>query len=412
VDWATTQNLLIEGDNLEVLKLLKERYADSVKLIYIDPPYNTGKNFIYPDNFRDSVRDYRELAGQSGKRRKSSSDAELRGRFHAKWLNMMYPRLMLARELLSGDGVLFVNIDDTEAANLRKVLDEIFGEEQFIANVVWQKKYAPQNDATYFSDMHDHILVYAKQRKRTKKDPSGWSLAKLERTPGQEAQYKNPDSDPRGPWKSGDLSVKRHSRKYDYPIITPSGRVVHPPRGRCWFTSQDRMEELIADNRIWFGVHGSAGPLLKRFRSEVQDGIVPTTWWPYSEVGHNRESKTELKALMDGVSTLFDTPKPVRLMKRILHLATKHDPDALVMDFFAGSGTLGHAVMEMNQEDNGARKFILVQLPEPIDDPHFGTIADLTKERLRRAARKIKEEHPEWDGDTGFRVFKLSEPRT
>jgi len=407
VDWDTTQDLLIEGDNLEVLKLLQKSYAGKVKLIYIDPPYNTGKNFIYPDDFTDNIRNYLELAGQVDNGRKISSNTEISGRFHTNWLNMMYPRLILARDLLSGDGVLFVNIDDTEAANLRKVLDEIFGEENFIANVVWQKKYAPQNDATYFSDMHDHILVYAKQAKTTKNDPSGWSLAKLERTPEQDARYKNPDSDPRGPWKPGDLSAKRYTKKDTYPITTPSGRVVNPPQGRCWCVSKEKLQQLIADNRIWFGDDGSNVPHLKRFRSEVQDGIAPTTWWPYSEVDHNQEGKQALKELMDGVSTVFDTPKPVRLMKRILHLATKHDKDALVMDFFAGSGTLGHAVMEMNQEDNGNRKFILVQLPEPIEDPDFRTIADLTKERLRRVGEKIKEAHPDSDGDTGFRVFKL-----
>jgi len=405
VDWDTTQNLLIEGDNLEVLKLLLKDYAGKVKLIYIDPPYNTGKNFTYPDNFRDS--NSLRLVGLRNNRRRITSNAEVSRRLHANWLNMMYPRLILARKLLRRDGVLFVNIDDTEVANLRKVLDELFGEENFIANVVWQRKSGRQNDVTYFSTTHDHILVYAKQRKKTKTDPSGLSLARFERTPEQNAQFKNPDNDPRGPWMPSGLSVKTFSKKNTYPITTPSGRVVYPPKGRSWRVSKERLEQLIADNRIWFGKNGSNMPEYKRFFSEVQEGVVPITWWPASEVGNNKESKQELKALMDGVDTIFETPKPVRLLKRILYLATKHDRHAIVMDFFAGSGTLGHATMEMNQEDNGNRRFILVQLPEPIEDPYFRTIADLTKERLRRAGKQIKEAHPDWAGDVGFRVFKL-----
>lgn len=409
MDWDTTQNLVIEGDNLEVLKLLQKSYGrdgGQVKLIYIDPPYNTGKDFVYPDDFRDNIKNYLELTGQVEGGRKISSNTEASGRFHTDWLNMMYPRLKLARNLLREDGAIFISIDDSEVSNLRKICDEVFGEENFIANVVWQKKYSPQNDATYFSDMHDHILVYAKLAKRTKNDQQGWNLDLLPRTDSQNEAYKNSDNDPRGAWKSGDLSVKTYSAKNDYPITTPSGRVVRPPESRCWAVSQERFAELIADNRIWFGMDGNNVPSLKRFLSEVQDGTVPVTWWTYQDCGHNQDAKKELKNFFENADTIFDTPKPVKLITRMLQLATKNDPNALALDFFAGSGTTGQAVYEMNLRDQGNRRFILVQLPELIEDGKR-TIAELTKERLRRSGKKIKDENPTFKGDTGFRVFKL-----
>ena len=407
VDWDTTQNLMIEGDNLEVLKLLQKSYAGKVKLIYIDPPYNTGKDFVYPDNFQDNIKNYLELTGQVEGGAKISSNTEASGRFHTDWLNMMYPRLKLARHLLREDGVIFISIDDSEISNLRKICDEVFGEENFIANVVWQKKYAPQNDATYFSDMHDHILVYAKLAQRTKNDTQGWNLDLLPRTDSQNAAYKNYDNDPRGLWRSDNLSVKTYSAKNDYPITTPNGRIVHPPESRCWVVSAERYAELLADNRIWFGTDGNNVPSLKRFLSEVQDGTVPVTWWTYQDVGHNQDAKKELKELMgDEAETIFDTPKPVKLISRMMQLATKSTSDAIVMDFFAGSGSVGHAVMEYNAVDNGHRRYILIQLPEPIACKGK-TIAELTKERLRRAGKKVKEENPLFAGDLGFRVFKL-----
>lgn len=406
VDWDTTKNLMIEGDNLEVLKLLQKSYAGKVKLIYIDPPYNTGKDFVYPDNFQDNIKNYLELTGQVEGGRKISSNTEASGRFHTDWLNMMYPRLKLARNLLSEDGAIFITIDDSEISNLRKICDDVFGEENFIANVVWQKKYAPQNDATYFSDMHDHILVYAKLAKRTKNDEQGWSLDLLPRTDSQNAAYKNPDNDPRGVWQSDNLSVKTYSAKNDYPITTPSGRVVCPPESRCWVVSSERYAELVADNRIWFASNGEGVPRLKRFLSEVQDGTVPVTWWTYQDCGHNQDAKKELKNFFENADTIFDTPKPVKLLTRMLQLATKTDPNALILDFFAGSGTTGQAVYEMNLTDDGKRRFILVQLPEPIENGKR-TIAELTKERLRRAAKKLKDENPIVSGDLGFRTFKL-----
>lgn len=407
VDWDNTKNLMIEGDNLEVLKLLQKSYTGKVKLIYIDPPYNTGKDFVYPDNFQDNMKNYLEITGQTEDGARLSTNTETSGRYHTDWLNMIYPRLKLARNLLKEDGVIFISIDDTEVDNLKKVCSEIFGEENFVANIVWQKKYSPQNDATYFSDMHDHILVYAKQRKSSKNDSNGWNIDFLPRSDEQNAAYKNPDNDPRGVWKSVDLSVKTYSKANDYSITTPSGRIVTPPASRCWQVSEKRFVELCKENKIWFGENGNNVPSIKKFLTEVQDGVVPTTWWSYKECGHNQEAKQELKKLMEGESVFFDTPKPLRLLDRILHLATTNDKDCIILDFFAGSGTTAHATLNKNIADSGSRRYIAVQLPEKIDDEKYYTISELTKERLRRAGKKVREDNPEWKGDVGFRVFKL-----
>lgn len=407
VDWHNTKNLMIEGDNLEVLKLLQKSYAGKVKLIYIDPPYNTGKDFVYPDNFQDNMKNYLEITGQTEDGARLSTNTETSGRYHTDWLNMIYPRLKLARNLLKEDGVIFISIDDTEVDNLKKVCSEIFGEENFVANIVWQKKYSPQNDATYFSDMHDHILVYAKQRKTSKNDSNGWNIDFLPRSDEQNAAYKNPDNDPRGVWKSVDLSVKTYSKANDYSITTPSGRIVTPPASRCWQVSEKRFVELCKENKIWFGENGNNVPSIKRFLTEVQDGVVPTTWWSYKECGHNQEAKQELKKLMEGESVFFDTPKPLRLLDRILHLATTNDKNSIILDFFAGSGTTAHATLNKNIADSGSRRYIAVQLPEKIYDEKYYTISELTKERLRRAGKKVREDNPDWNGDVGFRVFKL-----
>ena len=407
VDWDNTKNLMIEGDNLEVLKLLQKSYTGKVKLIYIDPPYNTGKDFVYPDNFQDNMKNYLEITGQTEDGARLSTNTETSGRYHTDWLNMIYPRLKLARNLFKEDGVIFISIDDAEVDNLKKVCSEIFGEENFVANIVWQKKYSPQNDATYFSDMHDHILVYAKQRKNSKNDSNGWNIDFLPRSDEQNAAYKNPDNDPRGVWKSVDLSVKTYSKANDYSITTPSGRIVTPPASRCWQVSEKRFAELCKENKIWFGENGNNVPSIKRFLTEVQDGVVPTTWWSYKECGHNQEAKQELKKLMEGESVFFDTPKPLRLLDRILHLATTNDKNSIILDFFAGSGTTAHATLNKNIADSGSRRYIAVQLPEKIDDEKYHTISELTKERLRRAGKKVREDNPEWKGDVGFRVFKL-----
>lgn len=410
VNWDTTQNLFIEGDNLEVLKLLQKSYHQKVKMIYIDPPYNTGKDFVYKDNFHDNINNYLELTGQVDEEgKKLSGNSESSGRYHTDWLNMMYPRLKLARNLLKSNGAIFISIDDNEVVNLRKLCDEIFGEDNFIANLVWQKKYAPQNDASYFSDMHDHILVYAKNKKSNKNDKSGWNLDLLPRTASQNAAYKNPDNDPRGVWRSDNLSVKRVTEKDCYEITSPSGKVNLPPKGRSWVVSKEKYKQLLAEDRIWFGLDGNNVPSYKRFLTEVQDGTVPVTWWTYQDCGHNQDSKKELISLMKDSELVFDTPKPVKLIKRMIHLASKSDPEAIILDFFAGSGTTAHAVMEFNAENGGDRKFIGVQLPELIDSKEYDNLAKFTKHRISNACEMVKESFPETEQKIGFKSFKLAE---
>ena len=411
MDWDSTQNLMIEGDNLEVLKLLQKSYAGKVKLIYIDPPYNTGNDFVYPDDYRDGVRNYLKITGQvDGNGQKLSSNNEASGRFHTEWLNMMHPRLKVARNLLRQDGIILVSLDDGEIDNLRKLLSEIFGEENFVATVIWQKKYAPQNDAKWLSDNHDYIVLVARNKEV-------WRPNLLPRTDEANARYANPDNDPRGAWKSSGLDVKTYTEQYDYEITTPSGRVVRPPAGRVWAVGKTRFNELVDDNRIWFGKSGNNVPSVKRFLSDVKDGMTPMTIWTYDEVGHNQEATKEVREL--GVLGC-DSPKPLRLLERIVQIGA--DKDSIIVDFFAGSGTTCHAVMNQNAVNGGQRHYIAVQMPEPIDPARSNqrvaadyldsigkprNIAELTKERLRRAGKKIKEENPQSGTDLGFRVFKL-----
>jgi len=399
VDWDTTQNLFIEGDNLEVLKLLQKSYHKKVKMIYIDPPYNTGKEFIYPDKFQENLDTYLKYTGQKDDEgHKFSTNTETTGRYHTNWLNMIYPRLKLARNLLRDDGVIFISIDDHEQGNLCLLCNEIFGEENFVNNIIWQKKYSPSNDAKWLSDNHDFILCYAKNKEC-------WRPNLLPRSNEANARYTNRDNDPRGDWKSSDLSVKSYSAKCNYTITTPSGRVASPPEGGCWRLTKEKFDDMVHDNRIWFGESGNNVPSIKRFLSEVKDGITPLTIWTYDEVGHNQTAKTEVKKLFEGSETsIFDTPKPVSLMRRLLKIGS--DKDSLVLDFFAGSGSLAHAVMAQNVNEQGSINCISVQLPEKIKDTNQ-TIADFAKERIRRAATKIKEENPDNDGDLGFKVLKL-----
>lgn len=401
VDWDTTQNLMIEGDNLEVLKLLQKSYAGKVKLIYIDPPYNTGKDFVYPDNFQDNIKNYLELTGQTGEGgKKLSSNTEASGRFHTDWLNMMYPRLKLARNLLREDGVIFISIDDNEVAGLRMMLTDIFGEENFLANLVWQKKYSPQNDEKYFSDSHEHLLVYAKSLEN-------FEIGLLPRTKEADARYKNPDNDPRGAWKSSDLTRQEYRERDDYEIVSPkTGKRFSPPKGNSWGRPKDVVEDLIKDNRIWFGPDGASIPSLKRFLSEVKQGITPQTILMREDVGDTQEGKKLIKDLFGDVS-VFETAKPIRLLQWAMTTSAISGND-IVLDFFAGSGTTGHAVVTHNLITGADCRFVLAQLPEPTERKDYATIPDITKERLRRAGKKIREENPLFAGDLGFRVFKLA----
>ncbi|HHH2891981.1 TPA: site-specific DNA-methyltransferase [Citrobacter freundii] len=412
VDWDNTKNLMIEGDNLEVLKLLQKSYAGKVKLIYIDPPYNTGKDFVYPDNFQDNMKNYLELTGQTEDGTRLSTNTETSGRYHTDWLNMMYPRIKLARNLLKEDGFIFLSIDDNEVNNLKLMCDDIFGQENFVANVIWQKKYSTKADSKNFSESHDYILCYKKS------DQS--KILGLPRSKQQESTYKNLDNDPRGVWASDNL-LRTEVRDYAvFGITSPSGMEHYPPAGSSWRFNKDKIEELISDNRIWFGEDGNNKPRLKRFRSEVRDTIPPQTLWGFEHVGHTDEGTKQLAELFDSTRSPFPNPKPVRLLQRIIQIATKEND--IIMDFFAGSGTTGQAVYELNETDKQDRKFILVQLPETLsksnkedlsaiyfceelDKPLY--LSELTKERLRRAGNKVKAINPDWNGDTGFRVFKL-----
>lgn len=386
-------NLIIRGDNLKALKALLPTYAGKVKCIYIDPPYNTGnERWAYNDNVNSPMM--QEWLGKVVDREDLTR--------HDKWLCMMAPRLKLLRELLRDDGVIFISIDDNEQHRLRMLMDEIFGEENFITNVIWQKKYSPQNDAKYFSDMHDFLLVYARNRVNNE-NVSGWIRNLLPRTEEMNERYDNPDNDPRGVWKSSDLSVKTYSKDYDYTITTPSGRVVNPPQGRCWRTSKENLQKLIKDNRIWFGPKGEGVPAGKRFLSEVQQGVVPTTIWLREDVGDNQEARQELKDFFKDADFPFETPKPTRLLKRIFHLST--DKDSIILDSFAGSGTTAHAVLALNKEDGGNRKFILVEMEDYADS--------ITAERVRRVIKGVKgskDENLQKGLGGSFSYFELGKP--
>ena len=409
VNWDTTENLYIEGDNLEVLKLLQESYLGKVKMIYIDPPYNTGNDFIYRDDFTSSSEEYAEEAGlfdDEGNRMFKNTDTN--GRFHSDWCSMIYSRLLLARNLLTDDGVIFISIDDNEVENLKKICDEVFGAGNFIAQLIWERAYSPKNDAKFISNSHDYVLMIAK-------DINTFVIGRLPRTEEANARYSNPDNDPRGIWKPSDMSVKTYTPECDYPITTPSGRVVEPPAGRCWSLSAKAFAERLQDNRIWFGEDGNSVPCIKRFLTELKfEGMAPTSILFYKDVGHSQEGAKEVAKILDG--GFFSGPKPQRLMKRLLTLANLKE-DSIVLDFFSGSGSTGHAVMQFNIDNNSKRKFIMVQLPELCDEKSeaykagYKNICEIGKERIRRAGKKIKEENPltTQDLDIGFRVLKVDD---
>ena len=405
-DWDTTENLYIEGDNLEVLKLLQESYLGKVKMIYIDPPYNTGNDFIYADAFmRSQDEEDKQMGLYDEDENRLFKNLNTNGKFHSDWCSMVYSRLMLARNLLSENGVIFASIDDNEQENLKKLCNEVFGEDNFIAQVVWERAYSPVNLKKHFSESHDYILCYAKNIAMA-------VCNGLPRSSEANDRYSNPDSDPRGDWKASDLSVGPIVQSKVYEIITPSGRRVLPPNGYCWRLDRKTFDNYVRDNRIWFGSDGNNVPAIKRFLSEVKQGITPMTIWKYSEVGHSQDATKRLKDLFGG-SAYFDYPKPVDLIKRALQLYSLDD--SLVLDFFSGSATTAHAVMQLNAEDGGHRKFIMVQLPEKCDEASeaykagYKNICEIGKERIRRAGDKIKAEHPDAQLDTGFRVFRVDE---
>lgn len=386
-DWDNTENLYIEGDNLEVLKLLQESYLGKVKMIYIDPPYNTGNDFIYADDFMRSQEEENEQMGMYDEdENRLFKNTDTNGRFHSDWCSMIYSRLMLARNLLTDDGVIFISIDDNEQENLKKCCDEVFGGQNFVAQLVWERAFSPKNDARFISNSHDYVLMYAK-------NITQFVIGRLPRTEEANARYSNPDNDPRGVWMSSDISVKTYNAECDYPITAPSGRVIEPPAGRCWSLSKKAFLERLQDNRIWFGPDGNGVPRIKRFLTDLKhEGMAPTSIMFFKDVGHSQEGAQEVSKLLNG--GFFSGPKPQRLMQRLLTLANLNT-DSVVLDFFSGSASTAHAVMSKNAEDGGHRKFIMVQLPEKCDEASeaykagYKTICEIGKERIRRAGEKL-----------------------
>lgn len=390
VDFDTTENLYIEGDNLEVLKLLQETYLGKIKMIYIDPPYNTGNDFVYEDDFAQSTDEYLANSGQydeDGNRMVQNTESN--GRFHTDWLNMIYPRLRLTKDLLTDDGVVFISIDENEMENLRKVCDEIFGESNFIGQFVWQRRTSPDM-RKLVSTAHDYIVTYGKNTENLSN-----AINKVRLTEKDTSNYSNPDNDPRGPWASSDFTAQGFRPNQMYEIVTPGGAKYTPPEGRCWKNIESEFLKQCAEGRMWFGRDGMGIPRRKTYLSE-REGKNVWTWWPNSEVGHSQEATQEVKNLFDG-HAYFDYPKPVRLLKKIIQIGTHED--SLVLDFFSGSATTAHAVMQLNAEDGGHRKFIMVQLPEATDEKSeaykagYQNICEIGKERIRRAGTKINNEN-------------------
>ena len=417
VNWDITENVFIEGDNLEVLKLLQKSYYGKVKMIYIDPPYNTGHEFIYPDDFREGLHDYLRYSGQvddDGIKLSTNTDRE--GRFHSNWLNMMYPRLFLARNLLKDSGSIWISIDDNELQNLLAICDEVFGEENAVATFIWEKRTTRENRRV-FSFNHDYIVCYARN-----KDLFQAQRNLLPLTQEVLDRYANPDDDPRGEWQSVSLNAQSgHATKAQfYQITTPSGRVLDPPPGCCWRVTEPRLKELVEDNRVWFGAEGNNVPRRKVFLSEARDGLTPHTLWTGDEVGTNDSAKKHVNKLF-GDKSVYDTPKPTELISRILHIATSETSNDIVLDFFSGSGTTAEAVLTGNEKGAANRRFIAVQLPELTPDDSeafecgFKTISEICAERIRRVASRLDSERNGQIalGDDverpGFRFFRLRE---
>jgi adenine-specific DNA-methyltransferase len=416
INFDETRNAFIEGENLEVLKLLFKPYFGQVKLIYIDPPYNTGNDFIYRDNYADPLKAYLELTGQAdAEGNLLTSNPETSGRYHSSWLSMMYPRLFIARQLLKDDGVIVVSIDDHEFHHLRMLMNEVFGEENFIATCIWQKVYAPKNTAKHFSEDHDYLVIFAREGET-------WRPTLLPRTEEANARYENPDNDARGDWKPGDLTARNYYADAQYEVTGPTGKKFKPTIGTYWRVNKVKFDELNADNRIWWGETGDNMPAQKQFLTEVRQGMVPQTMWFYKDVGHTQEAKKELLEFVKYQDTdnVLDTVKPTRLLKRVLQLCTTPTEGDVVLDFFAGSCSTAHAVLALNREDGGNRQFICVQFPERLPKPEriLKTLCDVAKQRITNVIASLKKEgngqfdlkDREAPEDLGFKVFKLAGP--
>jgi len=416
VNWDSTENLFIEGDNLEVLKLLQRSYYGKIKMIYIDPPYNTGKEFIYPDNYKENLDTYLAYTGQTDENgRKFSTNSETDGRFHSKWLSMMYPRLFLARNLLKDDGVIFVSIDDNEVDNLKKLCNEIFGEENFITDIIWEKRFTRNNDAKLISSVIDHNLFYRKS--------DAVDIIREPRTEKANSIYSNPDNDPRGDWTSVSYISQRTKEQrpnLSYEMVNPITKKIVFHEVNAWKYSKEQYDIHVKENRLYWGATGeNTYPRLKRFLSELKDGMVPVNLWSYKEVGTLDDGTKAVDSLIG--KDIFDYPKPMSLIKKMIQVSGAMDDD-IILDFFAGSCTTAHAVMDLNKEDGGNRKYICVQLPESCDENSeaykagYKNIADIGKERIRRVIKKIEQEKTtgqmslldnQNEQDLGFKIFKL-----
>lgn len=400
VNWEQAGNLYIEGDNLEVLKTLQKSYHKRVDMIFIDPPYNTGRDFVYSDNYKDNIKNYLFLSDLvDGKGNLKSTNSDSSGRYHTNWLNMMYPRLILAKKLLSNEGVIFISIDDNEVTNLKKICDEIFGEINFVTTVSWQKKVSPANDAKWFSSDHDHILVYAKNK-------SDWRPTRLEMNDRQKGYYTNPDNDPRGDWNSATYTCNKNKDERPnlyYPLINPNtGKEVWPKETAVWAYSKAVAQEHASNNLIYWGKDGNSNsPRLKKFLTDTK-GVVPRTVWLYNDVGHTQEATKDLT--LDLPDCPFDTPKPIRLIKHMINIGAAKK-DSLILDFFGGASSTACAVLDKNLDDNGSRKYILVQIPEPISNKKYNTISNIGKQRIK-AFMKRKSINTL---SAGFKLFKLDE---
>ena len=403
VNFDETRNLFIEGDNLDALKLLQENYLGLIKLIYIDPPYNTGNDFIYEDDFSQGSDVYLKKSNQvddEGNRLVANTSAN--GRFHSDWLSLMYPRLKMARNLLSDDGAIFINIDDSELSNLKSICEEIFGEGNFIANVAWKHTQQSKNDEKYFARVYNSLLIYRKSDSLPK--------FRFPRTDADNKNYSNPDNDPRGQWRAGDVRSPNFRKTLCYEIVTPSGKKISPPENG-WRWSEETVKEKIRTGEISFSRDETR--IIRKIYLDDQEGRTPENLWDGEIAGTSRQANTEIKELFDGLA-IFDTPKPTALIKRIASLFYE-EKDYIALDFFAGSGTTAAALMQLNAEDAGCRKVIVVQIPEPCaegSEPFkagYGNIAEVSKERIRRAGKKILEGewHPDWNRDVGFRVLKI-----